>query len=334
MRNLTFKAACRNLHELSRKGKLALLVHARPDGDCIGSAYATAVLLASVGCHARVVCADPLPARLRFIAEQASLETDITLDKLPEDFAPGNVTAVALDIAASTQLGCLEGKYDIALAFDHHARSTPFCDRYLSADASATGEIVWRIAREWIRMGYIDAIPERVAPAVYAAISSDTGCFRYSNVTPATHRTAAQLIALIPSHSDIDRLLFETKTPGRLAAEKAALDLLTFAANGKIAVCSISLDQISAHNLAGEDLDALIDIARSVAGVEVAFSIREETESSYRVSARSNSNADVSSLCAYFGGGGHVKAAGCTVNADSIEKAREIILERAERLIS
>ena len=334
MRNLTFKAACRNLYELSRRGKLALLVHARPDGDCIGSAYATAVLLEAVGCNARVVCADPLPARLRFIAESAGLDSEITIDKIPEDFTPGNVTAVALDIAAATQLGNLEGKYNIALSFDHHARSTPFCDRYLSPEASATGEIVWRIAREWMRMGYLDSIPERVAPAIYAAISSDTGCFRYSNVTPSTHRTAAQLIALIPSHADIDRLLFETKTPGRLAAEKAALDLLSFAANGKIAVCSISLEQISAHNLASEDLDALIDIARSVAGVEVAFSIREESEKSYRVSARSNSSIDVSALCAYFGGGGHVKAAGCTVNAPTLDKARSIIVEKAERLIS
>ena len=121
---------------------------------------------------------------------------------------------------------------------------------------------------------------------------------------------------------------------GRLAAEKAALDLLSFAANGKIAVCSISLEQISAHNLASEDLDALIDIARSVAGVEVAFSIREEAEKSYRVSARSNSSIDVSSLCAHFGGGGHVKAAGCTVNAPDLEKAKTLIVERAERLIS
>ena len=199
MRNLTFKAACRALYDLSRRGKLALLVHARPDGDCIGSAYATAVLLEAVGCHAHVVCADPLPARLRFIAEAAKQDGNITLDTIPEDFQPGRVTAVALDIAASTQLGCLEGKYDIALSFDHHARSTAFCDRYLSADASATGEIVWRIAREWLRMGFLDSIPEGIAPAIYAAISSDTGCFRYSNVTPATHRTAAQLIALIPA---------------------------------------------------------------------------------------------------------------------------------------
>lgn len=334
MRNLTFKAACRSLYDLAHRGKLALLVHARPDGDCIGSGYAAAALLCAVGCRARVVCADPLPKRLHFIAEAAGFDTDITPDNLPEDYLPGNVTAVALDIAAPTQLGCLEGKYDVALAFDHHARSTPFCDRYLSVEASATGEIVWRIAREWMRMGFIEAIPDAVAPAVYAAISSDTGCFRYSNVTPATHRTAAQLIALIPSHSDIDRLLFETKTPGRLAAEKAALELLSFSANGKIAVCSITLEQIAAHELAGEDLDALIDIARSVAGVEIAFSIRQESEKSYRVSARSNSNADVSALCACFGGGGHVKAAGCTINAESISQARELLIKKAERLVS
>ena len=83
-----------------------------------------------------------------------------------------------------------------------------------------------------------------------------------------------------------------------------------------------------------EDLDALIDIARSVAGVEIAFSIREEARDLFRISARSNSNADVSALCAYFGGGGHVKAAGCTVSANTIEKARELIIERAEKLIS
>jgi phosphoesterase RecJ-like protein len=183
-------------------------------------------------------------------------------------------------------------------------------------------------------MGFIDSIPPALAPAIYAAISSDTGCFRYSNVTPATHRTAAQLIALIPSHSDIDRLLFETKTPGRLAAEKAALELLSFAAGGKIAICSISLEQIAEHGLASEDLDALIDIARSVAGVEIAFSIREEAHDSYRVSARSNSSADVSALCAYFGGGGHVKAAGCTVTASGIEEVRSIILKKAEHLVS
>ena len=116
MRNLTFKSACRSLYELSRRGNLALLVHARPDGDCIGSAYATAALLASVGCRAHVVCADPLPARLRFIAESAGFDPEITVDKLPEEFLPGNVSAVALDIAAATQLGSLEGRYDIALS--------------------------------------------------------------------------------------------------------------------------------------------------------------------------------------------------------------------------
>jgi phosphoesterase RecJ-like protein len=183
-------------------------------------------------------------------------------------------------------------------------------------------------------MGYIKEIPAKIAPAVYAAISSDTGCFRYSNVTPTTHRIAAQLVTIVPEHYNIDRLLFDTKTPGRLAAEQTALELLSLYENGKISVCSITLEEIHARGLAGEDLDAFIDIARSVAGVEIAFSIREEASGSFRVSARSNSTADVSALCATFGGGGHVKAAGCTLNSSSIREACDTLLSKARPLIS
>lgn len=334
MRDLTFKTACRRLYELTYSGKLAIIVHARPDGDCIGSAYALSVLLSSVSCKSRIICADPLPKRLAFIAQMTSLPTVLTPTEIPDDYSPKQVNAVALDIAAPAQFGSLEGVYNVALSFDHHARSTPFCDRYLSPESSATGEIVWRIAREWVRMGYIKEIPSRMASAVYAAISSDTGCFRYSNVTPTTHRIAAQLVTIIPEHYDIDRLLFDTKTPGRLAAEQTALELLSLHDNGKISICSITLEEMEAKNLAGEDLDAFIDIARSVAGVEIAFSVRQEAEGAYRVSARSNSNADVSALCAAFGGGGHIKAAGCTICASSISEACEILISKAHSLIS
>lgn len=334
MRELTFKTACRRLYELTYEGKLAIIVHARPDGDCIGSAYALSALLAAISCRSRIICADPLPARLAFIAEMTALPTVLTPDEIPEEYAPDKVKAVALDIAAPGQFGSLEGVYNVPLAFDHHARSTQFCDRYLSPESSATGEIVWRIAREWVRMGYIKEIPTRIAPAVYAAISSDTGCFRYSNVTPTTHRIAAQLVTRVPTHYEIDRLLFDTKTPGRLVAEQTALELLSLHEGGKISVCSITLEQMKKRGLAGEDLDAFIDIARSVAGVELAFSVREEGEGVYRVSARSNSNADVSALCATFGGGGHIKAAGCTVCAKSIDEACQILLQKARALIA
>lgn len=329
--DLTFAAMVDRLYELAKSGPLALLVHARPDGDCIGSAFGMSALLAQIGCKTHIVCSDKLPERLKFIGE--GMQDDILPNTATGVFAPGG-RAVSLDVAAPAQLGELEGKYNILLAIDHHASSTQFSDRYLDSGAAATGEILWRISREWLRRGYISEIPHRTAFAAYAAISSDTGCFKYSNVTAATHRAAAQLVSAVPEHADIDRLLFDTKTPSRLAAERAALEVLRICEGGRIAVCPMSKKEIASNHLESEELDALIDVARSVAGVEVAFSIREEAEGKYRVSSRSNSSANVSELCVNFGGGGHLKAAGCTIEADDLDEAVDIIVSAAKRLIS
>ncbi len=329
--DLTFAATVDRLYALAKEGPLALLVHARPDGDCIGSAFAMSALLSELGCKTRIVCSDKLPERLKFIGE--GIQEDILPESATGVFAAGG-RAVSLDVASPAQLGELEGKYNILLAIDHHASSTQFADRYLDSGAAATGEIVWRLAREWVRRGYISEIPHRTAFAAYAAISSDTGCFKYSNVTAATHRAAAQLVSAVPEHADIDRLLFDTKTPSRLAAERSALEVLRLCEGGRIAVCPMSKKQIAENGLEPEELDALIDVARSVAGVEVAFSIREEGEGKYRVSSRSNSAANVSELCAAFGGGGHLKAAGCTIEAGGLEEAVSVIVSAAKRLIS
>ncbi len=326
---LTFAAAVDRLVSEATEGSLALLIHAHPDGDCVGSAYALAALLGCLGCETRVICADKLPERLKFIA--GDRQTDI-LEPAEGRFAPG-CRAVALDVASPSQLGTLEGKYDVVLTLDHHASSTAFSDRYLDPAAAATGEIVWRVARELKRRGAIDRIPHETAAASYAAISSDTGCFKYSNVTAQTHRAAAQLVSEVPERSDIDRLLFDTKTPARLEAERAALEVLKISENGKIAICAMTESEIALRGLLREELDALIDVARSVAGVEVAFSVREETPGRYRVSARSNGRGDVAALCAAFGGGGHVRAAGCTIVAPDISTAVSLLVDAAAKLV-
>ena len=334
----TFDAMAKTLYETALNRPLAILVHARPDGDCVGSGFALKALLAAVGCESRVVCQDRLPERLKFIAKGD--QDDISAESAEGRFAPGSgVPAIALDVAAPEQLGTLNGKYDIVLSVDHHRSSVAVSDRYLDAGASATGEIIWRIARAWLRFGYISEIPRKTAEAAYAAISSDTGCFRYSNVTAATHRIAAKLIEIIPDHAEIDRLLFEVKTEGRLKAEKAALEALRLYDGGRISVCPMSAETFRSLGIEPEELDALIDVARSSIDVELAFSIREEGPGRYRVSARSNVNADVSELCARFGGGGHARAAGCELQAKDIEDAvgkilaaaRELKVERSEQ---
>ncbi|MBQ7592335.1 MAG: DHH family phosphoesterase [Clostridia bacterium] len=324
---LSFDTMTKHLLRAASEGPLALLIHARPDGDCVGSAYALSELLRCVGCETAVVCSDRMPSRLSFLAPDGrGFEAGV-----PEGRFGEGARAIALDVGASSQLGSLEGKYDVVLTIDHHSGSAPFSPVYLDASASATGEIVWRIARNWYRTGVISGIPDGVAYACYAAISSDTGCFRYSNVTAATHRIAAQLVGMVPDHAGIDRRLFEIKTPGRIAAEKAAIELLRSYHGGDIAVCPISREQILESGLPYEELDALIDVARSVDGVKLAFSVRGERDGTYRVSARSNSDIDVSQICAGFGGGGHVKAAGCTVRAASIEEATHMVVAAAEK---
>jgi phosphoesterase RecJ-like protein len=330
--DLKFDAMSKRLLSLAAGGPLALIIHARPDGDCIGSAAALAGLLKVLGCRSAVVSSDPLPARLSFIIPS---DGSLSFFSDPGDagiFGPG-CRAVALDVAAPSQLGDLEGKYDILLTVDHHAGSTRFSDRYVDPTASATGEIIWRIARSWMRTGAISSVPKETAFACYAAITSDTGCFRYSSVTPATHRIAAQLVEQVPEHAEIDRRLFEIKSAGRLAAEKLAMELLRTYLGGEVSVCAASRAQIDGAGLPQEELDAFVDVARAVDGVKIALSVREEEPGRFRVSARSNSDADVSALCAGFGGGGHLKAAGCLITADSIEEAVSLLVGGASRLL-
>ena len=326
--SLKFDEMSAGLFEMAKEGPLVLLAHVHPDGDCIGSAFALQGLLSLVGCKSRVVCPDPLPERLAFL--NVSHQDSILAPENDPVFGFGART-VALDIAAPSMLDHLEGKYNLRLTIDHHANSTPFSDRYVDAEASATGEIVWRIARSWQRMHIIDGIPDAVAYACYAAISSDTGCFRYSNVTPNTHRIAAQLIALVPAHADIDRRLFEIRTPARIAAEKKAMEALRVVSGGRIGICAMTAAEIEASGIHKEELDALIDVARSVEGILVAISVREENPGEYRVSMRSNCDVDTAEICALFGGGGHVRAAGCLVNSASLEDAIDTVVAEIEK---
>ena len=329
--DIPFDRMSRRLFALAQEGPLAILIHARPDGDCVGSGFAISALLASAGFRSRVVCPDPMPERLAFL--DVTGQGEITPPAQGEEFGPGS-RAVSVDVAAPALFGGLDEKYRILLGIDHHESSTPVSDRYNDPTASAAGEIVWRIAKNWLRTGIIPSIPHEAAFAAYAAISSDTGCFRFPSVTPTTHRIAAQLLSEVPEHGEIDRRLFEIKTPGRIAAEKAALELLRVSDDGRIAWCAISADMIREIGLPQYELDALTDVARSVEGAEIAIAVREEKPGVFRISLRSAGAIDVSRICSEFGGGGHRRAAGCTIRAGSVDEATEQVLAAARRALS
>ena len=188
------------------------------------------------------------------------------------------------------------------------------------------------ISRQFLADGIIDRLPDRLDFCLYAAISSDTGCFKYSNVTPQTHIRSAELLKSGVDTARINQLLFDSKSMEVLAVEKAGFDTLKMFHGGKIAVVFFTYDMKQKLGVLDEHLETLIDVARSVEGVDVAVAIRQPgPDKVFRVSTRSASSVDVSVVCTYFGGGGHVRASGCTIIADSIEHVADLVVGQIEK---
>ena len=310
-----------------------VILHRRPDGDAVGSGLALRLLLEAMGCRVRLSCDDELPERLAFLWPGAG--ESIRYDRLPEDFAPEQIIAVdtASPAQAGEQFSLYQGK--ISLMIDHHARGELYADGWIEGGCSSTGEMIYELSRELLRSGRIAEIPAGVDKLLYAAISSDTGCFRYSNVSPDTHRVASDLLKGAArgefDPAEINHLLFEVKSEKLLLAEKLGFERLQMFDSGKVGIVTFPLWLKQANGLLDEHLETLVDIPRSLAGVEIAMAIRQTDVETYRVSMRSCGDADVAALCATMGGGGHVKAAGCTVISDGgVDAVADMLAGAAE----
>ncbi|MBR3966106.1 MAG: DHH family phosphoesterase [Clostridia bacterium] len=327
MENKSYKdlSLAETVDRLCEKKDTLLLCHARPDCDTVGSALALGKLLMAMGMKAHIICESELPHRLEFLPlDQKSLLEE----NIPEDFKAERV--ISVDTASPMQLGDLEGKYleRVELMIDHHGKGQRYADGYIIPDLSATGEIIFAISREMLRRGAIDEIPEGVDFSIYAAISSDTGCFKYSSVTPQTHMVAASLLRSGIDAAYINHKLFDSKPFIQLKTEMLGFDKLELHNDGKIGIICFTYEMKKENGILDQYMETLVDVARSVEGVEVSAVIRQpKDEGVFRCSMRSSCDVDVSAICASLGGGGHVKAAGCTLYADSMESARKTVLD-------
>lgn len=301
-----------------------ILFHRGPDADAVGSAFALKKALSDLGSHAWCVCANEVPDRLLFLTD--GKQESVLPEAIPTDFEATRI--ISVDTASPSQLGALWELYGnrIDLMIDHHGMGEPYADHYIRPDAAATGELMFDLVKKLATDGLVE-ITDALCVNLYAAISSDTGCFRYSNVTSDTHLRAAELVASGINCAEINQKLFETKTLEQLRAQAAGISNLQLFADGKIAVITFPYALKAALGLKDEHLESLVDVARSLMGVQIAISIRQPaTESVFRVSTRSSCDFDVSALCATFGGGGHKKAAGCTITASDMNAAVEQIV--------
>ena len=270
-----------------------------PDGGPMGSGFGLCYALRKAGKKANVLCSDDFPKRYSFMYEGYE----------PQKFTPE--TIVAVDVADRKLLGTrLNGYADyVDLCIDHHVSNERYAKSLLLyPDASATCEVLFQVLTE---MGA--DLDKRIAECLYTGIATDTGCFKYANTTKLAHIIAAELMEQGVDIERINREMFDIKSKARLKVEQYINSAMEYYLDDKCAMAAVTLDTIRKAGLAQEEFEGIAGMSVQLEGVQVGVIIKEKDEGKFKVSMRSASDIDVSAICAKFGGGGHVKAAGCTL---------------------
>ena len=291
--------------------RAVILTHRRPDGDAVGSAAALCLGLRQLGKTAFVLDNPELTEKYRPYLE------GLTCDAIgPDD------TIIAVDVAAEDMYSRgLALPRSIDLAIDHHASNSGYAKTSLvRPERAACGEIVFDVLRE---LGVALTLP--IAEALYVAVSTDTGCFRHSNVTANTFRVAAALLEAGVDAYPINRRMFELKRFARLKLEAYLTETMRFYAGGRIGVCLIPADIRERLGLTEDDVDDISGFARMIEGVELAAMLRQMPDAT-KLSLRSGRLYDSGAICKALGGGGHFSAAGASLHPDP-EKAERQLLE-------
>lgn len=289
-----------------------ILTHQYPDGDTLGSAFALCRALQLTGRKARVLCADPIPAKYDYLTAPSRAD-EVT-----------GAHIVAVDVADTKLLGAsLEAAYadHVDLCIDHHLSNTRYAARLLLEDCSAAAMPVMKVIAA---MGV--AMDPLIAEALYTGISTDTGCFKYSNTTAETHRLAAELMDAGARADMINREMFDIKSRARMELERLALAGMQFHFHGRVAVMPITLEMIRCAGAVENDMEGLPPIPRQVEGVWVGVTLREKADGGFKVSFRTGKHANASAIAALLGGGGHAAAAGCNLD-QPLDAAIALILQ-------
>ncbi|MBQ5545678.1 MAG: bifunctional oligoribonuclease/PAP phosphatase NrnA [Clostridia bacterium] len=297
--------------------QVEILSHRAPDGDTLGSAVALCRGLRSLGKRANVVCADMIPQKYQFLLEG--------LDE--QQFQPTNV--VSVDIAAPHLLGKLEEKYagKIDVAIDHHMKNSMEAPlKWVDEESAAVGEMIWMLLTA---MGV--TIDKPMAEAMFTAITTDTGCFKYSNVTARTHQIAVELMKYGIDCAGMNFRLLDEVTKAQLGLKSEALSTLEYYCDDKCAIVTITSDMMEKYQASPEDTDGVSNIPRSVQGVQCGITMKQ-VEDGWKISIRSDEHVNAAEICGKFGGGGHARAAGCKFT-ESYEEAKQKLVAAVEEVI-
>ena len=285
--------------------KVAITGHVNPDGDCIGSVLAIYNYISTVYPEIKLSAyLEEFSDKFMFLKNseniRQSVEEDIEFDLL-----------ICVDSADIQRLGFSEvllQKSKESINIDHHVTNTKFTDETcLEADASSTAEVIYTLLNK-------EKIDKAVAECLYTGMVHDTGVFRYSCTSPKTMRIAADLMekgidyTTIVDESFYEKSYLQNQILGRTLLESILI------LDGKCIFSYVNRKMMNFYEVTKKDLDGIIEQLRQTRGVEVAIFLYEVETQKYKVSLRSKTKVDVSKIAAFFGGGGHVRAAGCTMD--------------------
>ncbi|MBX5436650.1 MAG: bifunctional oligoribonuclease/PAP phosphatase NrnA [Alicyclobacillaceae bacterium] len=328
-----WEPAPRNEAELARVAEALqqgddwlIVTHERPDGDAVGSALAVAHILQYLGKRWTFLVPEPLPLRFRFLP----LFERAVVSQGRESHRFGWVVAVdCADVHRFDPVSSWIAADARLVNIDHHRTNPAYgYAAWVDPAAAATCELVYHVARQ---LGV--PLGDGLAKCLYTGILTDTGGFVQPNTTRDVHQIAAELLASGVQPYDVAEPALESRSWAQMHLLQMALANLALSQDGRYAVLYVTRDMLQAAGAGDDDVEGLVGFARSIDTVEVGLLFRELQDGRVKVSLRSKRKVDVARIAQMFGGGGHVRAAGCEL-AGSLDEVMSQVVQRVEEALS
>ncbi len=306
--------AVRRLKEAYR---VLITCHRNPDGDALGSELALAEMARRLGVQTVIVNRDRTPANLGNLPGADDISV---ADELPADFPSAYDLVITVECPGLDRTG-FEGLTRVPiLNIDHHPANPAYgVVNFLDEESPAVGEMVWLMYRE---AGLLPT--EEAATNLFVALSTDTGDFRYSNATSRAFRAAAEMVDAGARPARVANWVHNHRSLASVRLLGEALQSLKIRCNGKLAVITADRGAFERAGAGPEDTEEIVNIPRSISGVEAVAYFKQWEDGTVRVSMRSRGDVDVKAVAEAFGGGGHVNAAGCAIQGELEQVERDV----------
>lgn len=309
------------IDRLNKAECVGIFTHVNPDGDALGSSYSLKNVLKNMGKRAEVYISGKVEPCV-FELVQASEEYEF-----PKEECDMLIAMDSADLLRLAEYGDFFSEHPNTAAIDHHITHKEFAKETVVGDISSNCELLYSMYRE---MGA--ELSLEAASDLYIGICTDTGNFKFSSVTGDTHRVAAELIDMGVPFAEIVKKIFDTMSKEYLALQCRAIQSMKFSLDGKMAVLMFSNKDFEECGIDEAAANSIVALPGKIEGVEVGVYVRQRTDEEYKVSLRSSGDVNVSEIAAYFGGGGHIKAAGYSIFGDVKENIELLTAEIEKRL--